>query len=418
MAGPSYSEFSAADSMLGYIYQIEYALYHLLDRDLSVQQISVETLDDIVEGDINDPEALLQLKLHSPTNNGSLKNFTDRCPDFWKTLRIWSTLVSRRLVNPAQTTFFLLTTSRPGDGSLLANYLAPAKSEVVRKVDEALTRIDVLAAEILADTELDKAGPLPKGASAFAALSQAEKSDLVRNITVVTSVPPVQNLRKLIDRRLKFSGVTRENHGTFVEIIIGWWYELCIQHIGKENGGMITADALDQKIAESAKIFAVASLNHDCIINNPSNSELENLNDRLFVNQITRIGYPRNGQLTGSAKVDYYKADGYRKKWLEKMRVNKGELRDFESDLKGIWATNFGNAEVERDDCESKSEPEKCLQKLGRSVYEATINASAPTFKGFDGAFLARGTFHIMANTPDIGWHPYWDNIFHKGSRK
>lgn len=418
MTGPSYSEFSAADSMLGYIYQIEYALYHLLDRDLSVHQISVETLDDIVDGNIGDPQALLQLKLHAPSKNGALKTFTDRCPDFWKTLRVWSTLVSRRIVNPAQTSFFLLTTSRPGDGSLLADYLAPAKGVVARKVDEALVQIEILAADILADTELDKLGPLPKGASAFAALSPAEKIDLVRNITIVTSVPPVQNLRKLIDQRLTLSGVTRENHGAFVEIIVGWWYDQCIQHIGKEDGGVITADALEQKIAESAQMFAVGRLQRDVDIENPAASELEKLNDRLFVNQIAKIGYPRDGELIGSAKVDYYKADGYRKKWLEKMRVSKGELGAFESDLRGIWANNFGNAEVNRDDCAETSQPEKCLQKLGREVYDATIKAPAPALKGFDGAFLARGTFHIMANAPDIGWHPYWDTIFRKGSGK
>jgi len=67
--------------------------------------------------------------------------------------------------------------------------------------------------------------------------------------------------------------------------------------------------------------------------------------------------------------------------------------------------------------CAKEHAPDAALKDLGLGVLEKTLNAPAPALKGFEGSYLARGVFHVMANRPDIGWHPYWETIF-KGNGK
>src|SRR5216684_2393660 len=81
------SQFSAADSALGYLYQVRIALLfslrHAKETDFLV---SLETLDDVTfESTTGDPQELLQTKHHQKT----AANLTDASPDLWKSLRVW-----------------------------------------------------------------------------------------------------------------------------------------------------------------------------------------------------------------------------------------------------------------------------------------------------------------------------------------
>src|SRR5665647_1826848 len=83
------NKYSAAASALGYLAQVDYALFLVLDRlrDIEVDaSVSLETLDDIViNGDAQDAVTeLWQSKQHMVS--GSVG---DMDPDLWKTLHNW-----------------------------------------------------------------------------------------------------------------------------------------------------------------------------------------------------------------------------------------------------------------------------------------------------------------------------------------
>ena len=107
----------------------------------------------------------------------------------------------------------------------------------------------------------------------------------------------------------------------------------------------------------------------------------------------------------------------HRKRWLQELRLDRLELNSFEADLRGIWATNFGLAEAETEDCAVSANPALSMQQLGRRVLQQTLGVKSPNLKGFDADYLARGSFHIMANgpAPTIGWHPHWQKRFGNG---
>lgn len=414
MSGPSYSQFSAGDSLLGYIYQCEYALYHLLDRDKAPDQISIETLDDIVQGPVEDPQALLQLKLHS----GSVKNLTDRHIDLWKTINIWSHYVRDGIVDPSKVSFFLLTSAPLGKATGIGHHLSPQGSPHMRDIPAALKALQETATKILSTPNLDPKGGLVTGASSFSALTDSEKMNLVRNIYIVSGTPSVTNLRKLIDKRLRGCGAAKENHADFVEAIVGWWYGCAINQIADKTGRTISFDALETRISELAKQFAVGALKPYNNLMSPDENDLNALKDRWFAQQLIQVGITHDNFQFKAAVTDYYKADGHIKRWKEEFRIDPKTIDSFNSDIISIWSTHFGSAQAEVDDCKNQQDPCAAYRKLGREVLKDTLSSPAPKLKGFEGEYLARGAYHVLANVPVIGWHPHWETIHNESKAK
>ena len=73
------SNHQASEQMIGYLYQVRYALALLLDDDNSNSQISIEKFDDVALIDGNVPKELVQLK-HNVNKAG---NLTDKSTDLW-----------------------------------------------------------------------------------------------------------------------------------------------------------------------------------------------------------------------------------------------------------------------------------------------------------------------------------------------
>jgi len=102
-------DFSAGESVLGYLYQSRYALYLLLTRIDS--NITIEKLDDITFEEGFSPIELLQLKHHV----NSTASLTNSCPDLWRTARIWCDSLSQIVheVVPAWRNVFVMTVAIP-----------------------------------------------------------------------------------------------------------------------------------------------------------------------------------------------------------------------------------------------------------------------------------------------------------------
>jgi hypothetical protein len=81
------TKYSAADSLVGYLYQCRLALLEALKRLKTNAQITVavETLDDVVFETDGTPTEIIQVKHHINRQ----ANLTDASTDLWKTIRIW-----------------------------------------------------------------------------------------------------------------------------------------------------------------------------------------------------------------------------------------------------------------------------------------------------------------------------------------
>ncbi len=85
------SDHKATEQMLGYLYQIRYALALLLKNDNPDYQISIEKFDDVAFDKDGHPIQLIQLKHHIKEKG----NLTDSSADLWRTIKVWIDCLSQ-----------------------------------------------------------------------------------------------------------------------------------------------------------------------------------------------------------------------------------------------------------------------------------------------------------------------------------
>ena len=102
----------AAGQMIGYLYQVRYAMLLLLESENPTFKISIEKFDDIAFEDGFSPVEMIQNKHH-----GSAGSLTDRSVDLWKTIKVWldQTKDKPDLLNNCR--FLIITTQTASEGS-------------------------------------------------------------------------------------------------------------------------------------------------------------------------------------------------------------------------------------------------------------------------------------------------------------
>ena len=127
----------APQQMLGYVYQMRYALFLLLKDENPQAQVAIEKFDDIsVETDAGS-QINYQLKHHN-LQTGTL---TDASTDLWKTIYNWIKLVEGQKELLDTTTFVIITTDKVSPNSA-ASYLAPdERKRDERKAKEILQQV-------------------------------------------------------------------------------------------------------------------------------------------------------------------------------------------------------------------------------------------------------------------------------------
>lgn len=106
----------ATASMIGYLYQVRYALKHLLYEENPSTQISIEKFDDIaLESETGNPIEIIQTKCHTERKG----DLTDRSTDLWRTIKVWIDAVCEDSTLLENTKFVIITTaSIPGNSGL------------------------------------------------------------------------------------------------------------------------------------------------------------------------------------------------------------------------------------------------------------------------------------------------------------
>lgn len=107
------SKYTAGPQTLGYLYQSRYALYLILTGSEDAE-LSLEKFDDISFDKNGSPKELLQLKHHIDKK----ASLTDKSPDLWKTIRVWSENINQNKISVPQTVLSLITTASTPDESI------------------------------------------------------------------------------------------------------------------------------------------------------------------------------------------------------------------------------------------------------------------------------------------------------------
>jgi hypothetical protein len=382
--------FSAKEPSLGYLYQIQYALFLLLNVEEDVNaKILIEALDDI-ELQVDENIELYQSKYHLKRTG----NLTDRSSDFWKTIRVWCEQISDNTVNIDNTIFTLVTTENILNNSVM--YDIKSKKDV----DDIVEKLNEIAKEV------KKNATNKKGYLAFKALSTTQQKKLIEKIYIVDSSLNFEDIQKKIKNILRYSAEPLKLNA-LVERIEGWFLNNSILHLqGKKE--FIGSDELGQQIHLIVDSFKQDNLPMDfpnkIIL---TEEELENIKSFRFIKQLHLINL--SSRMETTAISDYYRAFQQRSKWLRENLLNPEEEIVYDKKLIDEWDRKFGAL---LDDTEDISDEEKVVQ--GKKFYRNFYIDNVPRVfirERFQETYLILGSCHMLSDRLKIGWHPDFEEI-------
>lgn len=383
-------QFSANASALGYLYQARYALLLLLGANQD-SEMSLERFDDIAFELEGTPTQLLQTK-HQINSTGSLSNAST---DLWKTLRVWSEAIAAGLFQPNETILTLITTGRAPDDSA-ASKLRPV-SPHGREVESAL--------KILREVPQSSESVANKNAyEAFLNLSLSQQRALVSSIHILDSSPNIIDVQNQILDKLRIS--TRPQFLELVyERVEGWWMNRVIKHLSRNSSEPILYRELLSKINDVQEEYFEDTLPIEFLrAIAPGESELSE-DQRIFIQQLRLItvGEPRIRR----AINDYYRAFEQRSKWVREDLLGVGELEEYEERLVDEWERLH---EIMKEDMPEGATDEQ-MEREGRALFNMfETKIEKPIRPRCTEPYVMRGSYHMLANRLQVGWHAQFIN--------
>ncbi|MBE2184494.1 MAG: hypothetical protein IAE89_13780 [Anaerolineae bacterium] len=375
---------TAGPSFLGYLYQIEYALYLLLKADRDEAEIAVEYMDDVQFSDSGTAVEMFQLK-HSIRAQATL---TDASPALWKTLRTWSAHLQAGNL-PIGSVLTLVTTAIASPNTI-AQALKPTAGRDNKGISEQLLEI----AANSNNTSLQPAFDVYKG------LSSQQRETLVGCIRLIDGEP---NVEQITDRIKPLLQVRYQHKNAFYDRLHGWWFERVKRHVVDHSSRTITKRELNDQIADLNDQFRSDSLPIDFSNSRPS-EEPDAVNDqRIFVHQLRQIML--NNREIEFAIVDYYRAFEQRSRWEREQLLHLNELTQYEQRLMEEWERVSERVKRQKPYLLTDGTG---LQSLGREVFDLCQDLDLRIRDAVTEPYVRRGSFHMLANedVPRVFWHP------------
>lgn len=387
------TSFGVPHSLIGYLFQCRYALLESLQRLRKSEEfiVSIETHDDVVFESEGNPPELLQTKHHI----NRLSDLNDFSPDLWKSIRIWAEETSNSAI-PEGSTFFLITTAQASQGSA-AHYL---KVDESRNVSKAIERL-----EAIAESSTNKENI--KGVIAFQCLNLEQKMKLINSIFIIDGTPSILDL----DAELKeaiFPAVDKKFTSSFIQRLEGWWLRRAIRHLAKRDSKPILSEEIYSELMSLREQFKQENLpvDEDILAAIVDESSYQ---DYVFVHQL-RIIEIGNSRIFHAIR-NYFRAFEQRSRWVREDLLLVGDLSIYDDRLVEEWDLMF---QIMREDMGDKA-TEEAMKAAARTLYKWIETGEHRSIRqGVTEPFVARGTYHILADEKRVGWHPkFADQLKH-----
>lgn len=372
---------NAAGQMLGYLYQVRYALNLLMESEESGYQISIEKFDDIAFDRDGTPVQLIQAKHH--TNPASL---TDSSTDLWRTLNVWFDAITDDYSLLDHTDFVIITTAEVPDGSaaeLIQN----------RKYQEAFDKLKDATKDSKSQTNLRFYGK-------FKNIDDSILLRLVKRIRIISSSSDIVDVEKDIQKQIRYS-CKPEHVPLATERIEGWWFHECIKALSSTDPTITTQSQLQAKVYEITRQYGDDNLPIEFWdLDAVEEAELDP-KDRVFLEQLRLLQY--QSATLRLALRDFYRASMQRSSWLRQGLVYVNELDTYEHRLKDAWEHAFTQMQEDLEDYGTLTEQEKI--KAGKKLYSRVMDQDIRIRQGVNASYVMQGTYHHLANSLTIGWH-------------
>ena len=399
----------ATDSVLGFLYQGQYALLLLWDAG-DDDAVSVETEDDVVlEGNT---VTLNQLK-HS---RGTPPDLRITNAGFWKTLRIWSDHIRTQVhavgaeTSPGSsgTRYCFVTVGRVSSNDTLALICegtardAGTDSAVAEALTQEAERVQSARAAARADGTPEPHADRAGGCAAFLSLSAQDRVRLVGRITILDRQFRITDVADRVAHRLR-SSVRREHREAVTERLIAWWDRQVALALMSRRPRRINKVELTGAIQDFIAETRWTTLPDDFSWRSPEDRELAEERGGNIERQVQLV---RGGNSrVERALLARWRARAQRSKWTEYDVSIAPDLQQFDERLKEAWAERHGPL---RDDCVGLGDDEVCQRGLAMLEW-AHIEVPQqvpPPRPEWNRPFYAQGMLQQFAEELEVGWHP------------
>ena len=335
----------ASEQMLGYLYQVRYALALLLENDNSDFQISIEKFDDVAFSKDGIPKQLIQLKHHVQRQG----NLTDGSTDLWRTLKVWIDVISESPDILNGTKFLIVTTAIAPDNTA-ASFL---KKDENRNEEIAYEKLKNIC--IISENKEHK-----KYYEAFLKTDEITLKRLLSQICIIDSANNIVDVEKIYRRQIRYSCIPKyENQ--ICERLEGWWYKKAVEALNSDTPIFVNQRQVRSFIVSVSQEYSDENLPIDIFdVDNLQESDLSD-NEKIFYEQLKLICLGSHRMRT--ALRDYYRAFNQRANWVRNDLLYVNELEKYEECLIDEWEHCFAAMEDELAEYIESTE-EEIIKKL------------------------------------------------------
>lgn len=379
------SNHQASEQMLGYLYQVRYALALLLGNDNSDCQVSIEKFDDVAFGEDDVPIQRIQIK-HHVQHQG---NLTDASTDMWRTLKVWLDAISESPDILNGTSFLIITTAAAPIDS--AAFLL--KNDNHRDPDTAYEKL-----KLVCSTSANQAHK--EYYAAFMGISEDTVKQLIRKTYIIDYASNIINVEKDILRQIRYSCVPKYQKMIY-ERLEGWWFKKTIVALCSSTPVFVSQNQVRSFIVAVSQEYSDDNLPIDIMdIGDLQESSFSD-NEKIFYEQLRLICLSNHRMQI--ALRDYYRAFRQRASWIRNNLLYINELEQYEQRLIDEWEHAFATMEESLSTASNATEDEKA--KEGRQLFSNMEDKDIRIRPKCQEAFIMRGSYHILANQLKIGWH-------------
>ena len=322
------SNHQASEQMIGYLYQVRYALALLLDDDNSNSQISIEKFDDVALIDGNVPKELVQLKHH--VNKAG--NLTDKSTDLWRTLKVWLDLVSESPDLIAETNFLIITTASAPDNTVAASL---KKDSGIKRTPDMVDALYQTLKDVCTESESQSNRRFYE---AFLSADENLAKCLINKIYVLDNANNIIDVEKRIRKQVRIS-CTRKYENKVMERLEGWWYRQVIEGLYSDTPIFISQDQVINYVVSTSQEYANDNLPIDIFDLGYTQADEMSADDKTFYQQLKLICLGNHHLKV--AVNDYYRAFNQRASWVRNNLLYIDELDKYERRLIDEWEREF-----------------------------------------------------------------------------
>lgn len=319
----------------------------------------------------------------------------DRSVDLWKTFFNWVEAI--RLGALTTETKFILYVAQPYSGTIVARI-----NNIERPKD---------AQSVIADLRDEFWGPQPKRAKkvslpdniAMYVNGVLEASDdmlsrLFAGFELVTgSGSPADDLSPLLKQKAIGDAAVEE----VLKSILGWTKRRVEQLIEAGKPPIITWDEFNTQLIAAARKFDRSELLTPTPVEITESEVEKELQGRQYIQQLRWIDCA-DGELVRAVN-DYLRASVDRTTWSERGDVLESSFGDFADRLERHWEIQRRLAEIEL-----SGRPETYI---GQAVLNHCLMASV-RLQGLEvPSYFVPGSYHALADTFTVGWHPRFGDL-------